>query len=254
MSCLEILQIPILTDNYAHVIRCRDSGACAAVDPGESGPVRAALEARGWRLDRILNTHHHRDHVGGNLALREATGAHITGPRAERDRIPGIDDAVGAGDEVLVGRARARVFDTPGHTGGHIAYWFERDAALFSGDTLFGLSCGRLFEGTPAQMWASLDRFRALPGETRIYCGHEYTRAGLPFALSVDGGNPDLTARAARIGAARAGPTVPLTLAEELATNPFLRADDPALAARLGLDGADPTAVFAELRRRKDAF
>lgn len=254
---LEIERVPALRDNYIWLAREPASGAVAAIDPAEPGPVEAALARRGWRLTHILNTHHHGDHTGANLALKAATGCIIVGPRADRERIPGIDVAVGEGDTYCLGAEPALVFDVPGHTRGHIAFWFADSAALFCGDTLFLLGCGRLFEGTPAQMWASLGKLRRLPGETRVYCAHEYTQSNARFALTVDGANPGLRARAAAIEAARARgePTVPGTIAEELATNPFLRADEPALAAGVGLaPGADPVAVFAAVRAAKDKF
>lgn len=255
---LEIEQIPVLTDNYIYLLHEPRAGIAAAVDPAEAGPVLKRLEARGLRLDFILNTHHHGDHVGGNLALKQATGCRIVGPRADRDRIPGIDMAVGEGDEVRVGEAQARVFDVPGHTRGHIAYWFGEDRALFCGDTLFALGCGRLFEGTPGQMWQSLSKLRALPGETRIYCAHEYTQSNARFALSVEGASPALRRRAAEIDRLRAQgrPTVPSTMAEEIATNPFLRADRESLRQGLGpaFTKADAISVFAETRHRKDGF
>ncbi len=256
VAMLEILQIPVLGDNYVYLLHDGASGATAAVDPALHEPVEAALAERGWRLTHIFNTHHHHDHVGGNLALKEATGCIVVGPRADAARIPGIDVEVGDSDSYAFGGETARVFDVPGHTRGHIAFWFPDSAALFSGDALFALGCGRLFEGTPEQMWASLNKFRDLPGETRVYCAHEYTQSNARFALTVDPDNEALRRRAAEIDRLRAEmrPTVPSTLAEERATNPFLRADAPGLQAALGMSGADPVAVFAETRRRKDSF
>jgi hydroxyacylglutathione hydrolase len=193
--------------------------------------------------------------VGGNLELKAATGCTIIGHRADAERIPGLDVPVEDGGEVEVGAARARVLDVSGHTVGHIAYWFPEHAALFCGDTLFSLGCGRLFEGTPAMMWASLGRLRALPEETRIYCGHEYTESNARFALTLDPGNAALQARAAEVRELRAQslPTLPSTIAVERATNPFLRADAPELQRAVGA-GPDPVACFAEIRRRKDSF
>jgi hydroxyacylglutathione hydrolase len=184
------------------------------------------------------------------------TGCHIVGPRADKDRIPGIQTQVGDGDRYTFGQVEATVFDVPGHTRGHIAYWFADDAALFCGDTLFALGCGRLFEGTPAQMWKSLGKLKALPDETRVYCAHEYTQANAKFALSVDGDNAALIARAEEIEVTRARgkPTVPSILGIEKHTNPFLRADNPVLARNLGLGGASAEEVFAEVRSRKDHF
>ncbi|RME64928.1 MAG: hydroxyacylglutathione hydrolase, partial [Alphaproteobacteria bacterium] len=223
---LDIMQLPVLNDNYVYLVHEPETKLTAAVDPAVAEPVNAALDRRGWRLSHILNTHHHMDHVGGNLALKQAHGCTVVGPRADAARIPGIDIAVGDGDVFTFGTAPAHVFDVPGHTRGHIAYWFKESAALFCGDTLFAMGCGRLFEGTPTQMWASLSKLAALPPETRIYCAHEYTQANGRFALTVEPDNPALAARMKAVDAARAAgqPTVPSTLADELATNPFLRA------------------------------
>ena len=253
---LDIHRIPALTDNYLWLVREPASGAVAVVDPADPAPVEAKLAELGWRLTHILNTHHHKDHVGGNLALKEKWRCTIVGPRADAERIPGIDIQVGDGETYRFGEEDAQVFDVPGHTRGHIAYWFAASSALFCGDTLFALGCGRLFEGTPAQMWASLSKFRPLPDATRVYCAHEYTQANARFALTVDGGNAALVARARAVDAARSRgeATVPSTLAEERATNPFLRADNPLLARNVGVPPGDPVAVFAEVRGRKDHF
>lgn len=253
---LDIRLIPVLSDNYVYLLRDGATGAVAVVDPGEAEPVAMVLDELGWRLSQILNTHHHADHVAGNEDLRRLSQAPVIGPEADRHRIPTLDQGVGEGDTVRVGSRTAKVIAVPGHTSGHIAFWFEADSALFCGDTLFSLGCGRLFEGTPAQMWDSLLKLRALPDETRLYCGHEYTAGNARFALSLDPDNPALQARAAEVERQRlAGkPTLPVTLGAEKRANPFLRADDPALAARLGMAGADPVAVFAETRRRKDTF
>lgn len=169
MTDFSVHAVPLLSDNYSFLIRVEDSDTTAVVDPAVAEPVLDVARARGWRLTHILNTHHHGDHVGGNLAIKEATGATIVGPRADRDRIPGIDIAVGDGDNFDLGGAVAQVFDVPGHTRGHIAFWFGEHNALFCGDTLFALGCGRLFEGTPAQMWESLKKLRALPDDTLVY-------------------------------------------------------------------------------------
>ena len=256
MAQLTIHQIPVLSDNYIYLLHDAATGETAVVDPAVAPPVLAALEQKGWRLTHILNTHHHADHTGGNLALKQGTGCTIVGPRADAARIPGINVQVGEGDRYRFGREAAQVFDVPGHTRGHIAFFFPQTKALFCGDTLFALGCGRLFEGTPAQMWASLGKFRALPADTRVYCAHEYTQSNARFALTVDPGNTRLTARAAEIDRLRAAgrPTVPSLLGEEVATNPFLRADQDSVAAAVGLAGADPVSVFAEVRKRKDSF
>ena len=256
MATLDIHRIPALTDNYLWLVREPDSGFVAVVDPAEPEPVEAKLAALGWRLTHILNTHHHNDHTGGNLALKQRWGVTIVGPRADRDRIPGIDLEVGDGDSYQFGTETAQVFDIPGQTRGHIAFWFGASDALFCGDTMFALGCGRLFEGTPAQMWHSLSKLTPLPGATRVYCAHEYTQSNARFALTVDGGNPALVARAREIDEmrARGEATVPSTIALERATNPFLRADRPELAQAVGLPDGDAVAVFAEIRRRKDNF
>ena len=257
MSTLVIEQIPVLADNYIYVAHDPASGATAAVDPAAAEPVLAALQRHGWRLSHILNTHHHGDHTGGNLDLKRATGCQVVGARRDAARIPGIDVEIGEGDNFLLGHAAAMVLETPGHTSGHIAFWFPDSLALFCGDTLFSLGCGRLFEGSAAEMWASLAKLRALPAETRVYCAHEYTAANGRFARLVERDNPALAARLAQVNRLTAAgrPTVPSTLGEERAANPFLRADIPAVARAVGREaGADPAEVFGELRRRKDVF
>jgi len=253
---LIIHQIPCLSDNYGYLIRDEATGETAAIDTPDPGAINEALETKGWALTYILNTHHHFDHTGGNLALKEKWRCEIIGPRAEADRIPGVDRLVGDGDTVMLGRSQAKIFDTPGHTSGHIVYHFTDDSAAFVGDTIFALGCGRLFEGTPAQMWSSLSKIAALPPQTRLYCAHEYTQANAAFALSVDRQNPALKQRSREIDRLRAEglPTVPSLLSQEQATNPFLRAADPALASAIGMPGASPVDVFAEIRRRKDNF
>ncbi len=254
MDALQILRLPALQDNYIWLLRVTGSGFTAVVDPAEVGPVEQALDARGWALHAILNTHHHGDHVGANLALKARHGLTIYGPAADRARIPGIDVALGDGDEVDLGGLRARVMDVPGHTRGHILWHLPEAGAVFVGDTLFAGGCGRMFEGTAPQFWASLARIRALPPISQIYCAHEYTLGNLRFACSIDPHNLALQARLSQVEAARqrGEPTVPSTLAIEQATNPFLRCDQPAIAGFFGLDPAEPAAVFGALRAAKD--
>lgn len=256
VPALDIIQIPVLSDNYVYLIHDPDSGATAAVDPAEAAPVLAALAERGWTLTHILNTHHHNDHTGGNLALKEATGCTIVGSRADSARLPGLDVGVGDGDTVTVGALTAQVLAVSGHTVGHVAYWFPQGAALFCGDTLFALGCGRMFEGDAPTFWASLSKLRALPDDTRVFCAHEYTLSNWRFAASVDPDNAALAARGEAIRALReqGKPAVPSLLGEEKATNPFLRADDPGMAALVGLAGHPAAEVFGEIRRRKDVF
>jgi hydroxyacylglutathione hydrolase len=252
---LQIEVIPVLSDNYMYLLHEPEEGVTAVVDPPVAGTVLGRLDAAGRRLDWILSTHHHGDHTGGNLELKAATGCRIAGPAGERDAIPGIDVVLSEGDVFALGAERATVIETPGHTRGHVSYWFAGANALFCADALFVLGCGRLFEGTAAQMWASLSKLAALPGEARVYCGHEYTLANARFARTVDPDNPALAERAERIEQMReeGRPTVPSTIAEELVTNPFLRAQDPAIRRHLGLESASDAEVFAEIRRRKDA-
>jgi hydroxyacylglutathione hydrolase len=253
---LDVRLVPLLKDNYAYLLRDDESGKTAIVDPSEAEPVLRLIDTLGWKLDYILNTHHHADHSGGNVGIKQRTGATVVGPQADRDRIPAIDVALADGEHFQFGTADAEVMDIPGHTRGHIAFWFARDRAVFCGDTLFALGCGRMFEGTAPQMWTSLQRLRELPDATRVYCGHEYTQANARFALTVEPGNRALVARAAEIDAKRAAgePTIPSTIGAERATNPFFRADQPELAQGVGLAGGDPVAVFAETRLRKDKF
>jgi hydroxyacylglutathione hydrolase len=256
MSALEIAPVPLLKDNYAYLLHERASGLTGVVDPSEAEPVLEAAAARGWRLTHVLNTHHHHDHTGGNVALKQATGAKVVGPAYDRARIPAIDEAVDEASGYSFGQSRAEVLFIPGHTRGHIAFWFKESRALFCGDTLFSLGCGRMFEGDPVMMWSSLSKLRALPDETRVYCGHEYTEANARFALTVDPENAALKERARKVKALRAEGrfTIPSLLGDEKAANPFLRADDPGLAKRVGKPGAAPAEVFGEVRRRKDVF
>jgi hydroxyacylglutathione hydrolase len=253
---LEIVTVPCRSDNYAYLLRDSATGEVAVVDAPEAGPIARALDARGWRLGQILVTHHHADHVDGVEELRSRYGAQVVGAEADRKRLPRLDRAVKEGDTVAVGASEAQVLDASGHTVGHVAFHFPETRALFAADSLMVMGCGRVFEGTPEMMWTSLAKLAALPPETRLYSGHEYTEANLRFALSL--GEPDaaLAARAEAIRKARSEgrDTMGPTLEEERRTNPFLRAADPDMKARLGMEGAEDAAVFAEIRRRKDAF
>jgi hydroxyacylglutathione hydrolase len=256
MTQLEIEQIPVLSDNYVHLVHEPQAGVTAVVDPAVAAPVLERLRQRGRTLDWILSTHHHADHTAGNLELKQATGCRIAGARKDAARIPGIDLGLVEGDRFELGQALAEVFETPGHTLGHISYWFAAPKALFCADTLFSLGCGRVFEGNFEQMWRSLSKLAALPDDATVYCAHEYTQSNARFALSVDPDNPALKARAAEVERQRAAgrPTVPTMLGEERKANPFLRPHDPAIRQRLGLADASDAEVFAELRRRKDRF
>ena len=256
MSTLEIHQIPTREDNYVYLIRENSSGKAAVVDPSDAEPVLDALDQFGWDLTHVLATHHHNDHVGGVPEIKEKTGCTVVGPRADRDRIPGIDIEVGDGDTFMLYEAEAKVWDVPGHTRGHIAYWFGESNALFCGDTLFALGCGRLFEGTAEQMWTSLSKFKEVPDETWVYCAHEYTSSNAKFALAVDPGNATLQAYAREIDRRRERgvSTVPSLMGLERRTNPFLRADVPEFVSAVGMDGKSPVEVFAEVRQRKDNF
>lgn len=249
---LTVHQFACLSDNYGFLIRDEASGKTACVDTPDAAAILRELKAKGWGLDLILNTHWHPDHAGGNQEIKAATGCAIVGPR-EVTRIAPLDREVGGGDAVKLGETTFYVLESGGHTLGHIAYHDAADGIAFVGDTLFALGCGRLFEGTPEQMWESLQRLAALPDDTTIYCAHEYTASNARFALSVDDG-PDLKARADAVFAARERGewTVPTTIGLEKATNPFLRA--PSLAARVGAEGQPDHLAFAAVRAAKDNF
>jgi hydroxyacylglutathione hydrolase len=253
---LELVTIPCLSDNYAYLIHDAASGQTACVDVPDTAPILAALQDRGWRLSDILITHHHADHIQGVDALRAATGAMVHGAAADAHRLPRLDLALTEADGFSIGPEVARVIDVPGHTVGHIAFHFPQSRLAFTADSLMSGGCGRLFEGSPRQMWDSLAKLAALPPETLICSGHEYTASNLRFALTLEPGNPDLISRVAEVAAKRAEglPTVPVLLGTELATNPFLRAALPALKLAVGLPDADDVTVFAEIRARKDKF
>lgn len=252
----EILTIPCLADNYAFLAHDADSGKTLCVDVPETAPVLQALEQAGWTLSHVLLTHHHADHVQGLRDLLAAHPATVIGAAADAHRLPPLDFAVAEGDTIEIGDQTGHVIDVSGHTVGHIAVHFPASHAVFTADSLMALGCGRIFEGTADQMWGSLQKLMQLPPDTIVYSGHEYTSANAKFALSVDPDNSALISRSKAIDAAReqGRPTVPSTLAEELATNPFLRAEDPTIRSRLAMQDETDAAVFAEIRKRKDKF
>ena len=256
MARLDIHQFPCLSDNYGVLVHDADAGLTASIDAPEAGAVRAALQAKGWKLTHILTTHHHADHTGGNAALKAETGCIVIGPRNEAARIPGIDRQVGQGDKFTFGGHEVQVLDTPGHTAGHITYVVPSAKVAFAGDTLFAIGCGRVIEGNAEMMWESLKKLMALPKDTTVYCGHEYTQSNAKFALTIEPNNLDLVARAEEVSRLRAAgkPTLPTTIGAEITANPFLRADRPRLRAAIDMRRADPAEVFAALRSRKDAF
>jgi len=245
-----------LSDNYGVLLHDPDTGATASIDAPEAAAVEQALQETGWKLTDILVTHHHADHTGGIEELKAKYKCRVVAPAKEAGKIPGVDKTVAQGDSVSVGKLAGTVLETPGHTLGHITYWFPQDHLAFVGDTLFSIGCGRLLEGTPEMMWNSLKKLRDLPNETLVYCGHEYTAANIRFALSIDQENPVLAARAAQVEQLReeGEPTIPVTIGDEKLANPFLRADVPDLAVDIGMAGKPAAEVFAEIRGRKDRF
>lgn len=252
-----IHQFLCLEDNFGVLVHDPFTRATAAVDAPEAAPILAALTAKEWDLTDILITHHHFDHVQGIAGLKaKFPRARVIGPAKEADKIGHLDLAISGDDDVMTGSLEAKVIEVPGHTSGHVAYWFAGEDLLFAGDTLFAMGCGRSFEEPPAVLFHSLMKLTALPEETQVYCGHEYTLANARFALTVDPANAILQERAKEVARQRAAGefTLPTTIAIELATNPFLRADNPDIQAGLGMSGADPAAVFAKLRERKNRF
>jgi hydroxyacylglutathione hydrolase len=250
-------QLLCLKDNFAVLVHDPQTRATALIDAPEAGPVLAALEASHWELTHILITHHHHDHAQGIPGLKaKFPHAKVFGPAKEAAMINGLELALRDGEGVIAGSLEAEVIEVPGHTSGHIAYWFEEENILFTGDTLFAMGCGRPFEEPPWVLYESLMKLADLPGETQVYCGHEYTLANARFALTIDPGNEILKERAAEVEKLRAAGefTLPTTISIELATNPFLRAENPEIQANLGMSGADPAEVFAELRERKNRF
>ncbi len=251
-------QFICLEDNFGLLVHDSGSGSTAAIDAPDADAIIAAAAAKGWAVTDLLITHHHADHIQGIPGLKARfPKIRIAGPAKEASRIGALDVLLGEGDYAKVGEIAAQVIETPGHTAGHICYWFQRDAIAFCGDTLFALGCGRVFETPLGVMWDSLSKLaNRLPGETEIYCRHEYTQANARFAISVEPGNAVLKGRVEEVARLRAAgrATLPTTMVLELATNPFLRAEEPEIQAALGMTGADPAAVFGELRTRKDRF
>ncbi|MEL0437604.1 hydroxyacylglutathione hydrolase [Phycobacter sp. K97] len=253
---LEIVTVPCLSDNYAFLLHDAQSGRTALVDAPEADAITAALTARGWGLDEILLTHHHWDHIDGTDALRDAYGAKVTGAAADAHRLPKLDRAVNDGESFTLFGHEVQVLDVSGHTIGHIAFYIPGSSAVFTADSLMALGCGRLFEGTPEQMWESLSKLMRLPSGILVYSGHEYTQSNAAFALTIEPDNPALQTRVAQIDAARSTgeATIPSQMQLELDTNPFLRAHLPKVKENLGMTGAEPVEVFTEIRKRKDVF
>lgn len=253
---VDILTIPCLSDNYAFLGHNATTGETFLVDAPEAAPILAALAMRGWKLSHILLTHHHGDHVDGVAEVLGQHDAKVIGAAADQHRLPALDQAVREGDRISIAGEPVDIIDVSGHTVGHIAFHFPDSEVVFTADSLMALGCGRVFEGTMDQMWASLSKLAALPPQTTVCSGHEYTTANAAFARTIEPDNPDLISRIDAINEARSRnePTVPSALSLELATNPFLRASDPGVQRNLGMQGAQPSEVFAEIRRRKDAF
>ena len=251
---LQVHQFPCLSDNYGFLLHDPDSGETACIDTPDAAEYLRQAEAKEWRITQIWNTHWHPDHAGGNEAIKAATGCAVTAPRVDAPKIAAVDRTVAHGEEVALGEHRARVIDVGGHTMGHIAYHLPEAEIAFVGDSLFALGCGRMFEGQPEQFWRSLSRLRDLPPDTTLYCAHEYTQANARFALHADPDNPELQLYAKEVDGKRerGEPTVPMQLKRELATNPFLRADEEDMRNRWG--GRDPVETFARLRAAKDSF
>ena len=254
MGALDIVLLPCLADNYCVLLHDPDSGETAAIDAPSGAPIKAALAERGWRLNHLFITHHHGDHTGGIDELKAYYGPTVTGPEAEADRIPGLTRVVTAKSELEFAGHPIQVLETPGHTLGHVTYYFPKDGLVFTGDTLFSLGSGKIFEGDPQMMWNSVSKIAALPGDTIVYCGHEYTLNNARFALTVEPENEALKKRVKEVEALRAAgqPTLPTTIALEQATNPFLRPQSRAIQARLGMLGAPAWEIFARVRQLKN--
>lgn len=256
MSKFQIFQFPYNSDNYGVLVHDPETGETACLDAGSFEAYQSALKSKGWALTQIWITHHHSDHTAGLAELKNETGAQVVGPKPAGTTISGLDTQLGDGDQFSFAGRTVSVLHTPGHTLDMINFYIDDEGLVFTGDTLFALGCGRLFEGTPDQMWNSLSKLMALPDETIVYCSHEYTKANAEFALSVDPGNSALIERAAQISELRAAdkPTIPTTIGLERETNPFVRPADASMRDLLGMPSADDAAVFAEIRKRKDNF
>lgn len=256
MESLKVKLIPCLFDNYAYLIHDEVTKMTAVVDPSDRDPILEVLGKMSWKLHYIFNTHHHGDHTGGNSDLKRRTGCQVVASRIDRHRIPEIDIEVSEGDSFSLGKTAIKILDVPGHTKGHIAFWIPEGDALFTGDTLFVMGCGRVFEGTYDEMWLSLDKLRGLPESTKVYCGHEYTVKNALFALTIDPHNEQLKERLKSVQNLQINrcPTVPTTIAEERITNPFLRPESEEIRALLGLQSASCIEVFKAMRQAKDAF
>ncbi len=253
---LEIVTVPCLSDNFVYILRDVATGTIGVIDAPDAAPIEAALDERGWGLDQILITHHHADHIDGVPRLVERFGPKVIGAKKDEGRLPKLDAALDEGDTWRFGDSEAVVIDVSGHTVNHIAYHFADAGVVFTGDSLFAIGCGRVFEGTHAMMWDSLSKLAALPPETEAYFGHEYTEANAKFAVTADPENEALAERVREVSEIRARGewTTPTTIARELETNPFLRATESSVQKAVGMEGADPAAVFGEVRRRKDNF
>ena len=253
---MKVIIIPILSDNYSYLIIDKENKFCSAVDPASPEEIIPFLEKEKIGLKNILNTHYHSDHTAGNLYLKKKFKCKIYGPDKEKDQIPGIDVALKENDTLKINDYSVKIFETPGHTAGHIIYWFEKEQVVFTGDTLFVLGCGKLFEGTPEIMWDSLLKIRNLPKKTQIYCGHEYSKSNADFALSVEKNNNKLLKRSDEINKLinENSFTVPTTLEKEIECNPFLRADVDNIKKNLEMENASPAEVFGEIRKKKDIF
>jgi hydroxyacylglutathione hydrolase len=253
---LQIHQFPTRSDNFGVLIHDPKTEATAAIDAPDAEELLAALHEKGWVLTHILTTHHHHDHTAGHTIVKRMTGCTIVGPALEAPSIPAIDVKVAEGDTIDIGSAKATVIETPGHTRGHISYYFPEDEIVFVGDTLFSVGCGKLLEGDAKTMWASLQKLMILPPETKVYCGHEYTDKNCKFALTIEPENEALRTRAAEAAALteEGEATLPTTIGQELATNPFLRPSSSDIQKRLGMEGRELFEIFGEIRKRKDRF